>query len=61
MNELAASFMLVYFTEALFVQRNSELLSSRSSRSLQNAKFMLDLANAEADIFSLFERMMELG
>lgn len=58
MNEIIASFMLSYFKEAIYVKNHEQDLTV-SKRSLDNAKFMLDLTYAEADIYTLFNAMME--
>lgn len=62
MNEIVASFLLIYLTEASYV--NSFANSSSDSvtpRSLQLASEFLRLDCVEADVFSLFSRMMEIG
>lgn len=59
MNELAASLIIIYFTEALFIQRGKP--EDVTQEVYDTAKFCLDLEYVEADIFTVFNCMMEIG
>ena len=59
MNELAASLIIIYFTEALFIQRGKP--EDVTQMVYDTAKFCLDLEYVEADIFTVFNCMMEIG
>lgn len=59
MNEVAASFVVIYFTEALGVREAAK--NYKGSRGASLSESLLDLDFAEADVFSAFNRMMELG
>lgn len=60
MNEVAASFIAIYFVEALYVKHHPTQKGA-SDRALEMASFMMDMNYAEADIYALFNRMMEIG
>ncbi|KAL4509987.1 hypothetical protein ABPG72_010180 [Tetrahymena utriculariae] len=60
MNEVAASFIIVYFVEALYIQKHQKEAGA-SQRSLEMAQFMMNMNYAEADIYTLFCKMMDIG
>lgn len=60
MNEIAASFIVVYFTEYMYVYKNPTK-EGISERCLEMAKFFYDFRYAEADIYTVFNKIMELG
>jgi len=60
MNEVAASFLYVYLSEAIYVKKHIAAAEA-TERGLEMASFLMDLEFIEADIFNLFSRMMEIG
>ena len=57
MNEIAASLIIIYFTEALYILKNPY----KDSQINDLAKFMMDLESVEADVFTLFDKILEIG
>ena len=60
MNEVAASFLYVYLSEAIYVKKHIAA-EEATERGLEMANFLMDLEFIEADIYNLFSRMMEIG
>ena len=59
MNEIVASIIVVYFEESQFVLNKK--IENISERNLNMAKFLYNIEFAEADIFTMFNKIMELG
>lgn len=60
MNEIAASLILIYFKEALYIRKYPNP-NDVSNDIFQLASFIIDLEHAEADVFTLFNNIMEYG
>ncbi len=62
MNEVAASLLIVYFSEALYIQKNNDIQKEGTSEEVvKTAKYFYDLENADSDIFFCFEKIMAAG
>lgn len=60
MNEIAASLIIIYFTEALFINKN-EKPENVSNEVYEIAKFCIDIEYVEADVFTIFNCIQEIG
>jgi len=60
MNEIVASLIIIYFTEALFIHKN-EKTENVKNEIYDIAKFCIDLEYVEADVFTVFNCIQEIG
>jgi hypothetical protein len=59
MNEIVASLIVIYYTESIYIFRNKGKMCESEAGKL--AIKMIDIEHAEADIFTLYFRIMEIG